>query len=364
MKKLSIFQAARSVFFMLALSFIFTTFGCKNEQIVAPNTNSLPEQTTKTLKMSGVSDVKGQFTVQNGILHFENSQALFDALEQLRLYDISERRNFGKDFGFKSMLSSFCDVLIKSRDIEDMDAYDSLFKENSDIIDYKEDGTFSFKTATPIMASVTNRNGIVYVGKSVYQFTDFGEVIIVDGDINRLSVVTRNTPTDRNTKVFITKEDLGLRIACGTSLATAQIDPVTFTRKGVINAHRQIAMTHKFDSATGLPIYDVYNSSYVEGVPFKWKCNIFGKNCSWGNYSTKNTLSMNQALTTYDGKCQYSDIFTYSNTWDIIDYGGNGCTVSDVSEADVSQSWSYFTSMNPNRYLMTNTWVDVQLVCN
>jgi hypothetical protein len=122
MKKLSISNLARSVFFMLAFTMtfmvIFTTFGCKNEQIVAPNANAVLEQSTKTLKMAGISDVKGKFTIQDGILHFENADALYDALAQLRQYDISERRNFGKDIGFKSMLSVFCDVLVKSGEIE------------------------------------------------------------------------------------------------------------------------------------------------------------------------------------------------------------------------------------------------------
>lgn len=328
---------------------------CKQDQ-VAPNASTT--STSKTLKMSGVSDVKGKFTVQDGILHFEDSKALFDLLEQLRLYDISERRNFGKDIGFKSMLSVYCDILVKSAAIDDKDAYFALLKQNADVITYKEDGTFDFKTATPLVASVTNREGILYVGKSVYQFTDYGEVILFDGDINRLSVVTRNTTSDENVKVFVTKNDIALRTPCGLWRdTTVDIND----RKGHLNASRQSVYTWQSTDSNGFRIYDVYNSSYTKGDPFKF---VWSFGWKWKNYSTPNTLSMNQTLQSYNGVCQYGDNFSYSNNWNAIDYSGNGCTVTDITEANLSQNFSYYTSMNPTQYVMNNTSVVCTIICN
>ncbi len=344
---------ACSVLVMLA---VFMS-SCKQDQ-EAPSASTT--STSKTLKMSGVSEVKGKFTVQDGILHFEDSKALFDVLEQLRLYDVSERRNFGKDIGFKSMLSVFCDVLVKSATIEDKDKYFALLKQNADVVSYKDDGSFDFKTATPFMASVTNRDGILYIGKGVYQYTDYGEVIILDGDINRLSSVTRNTPTDKNIKVFITKEELSLRVACGTGLFNT-VWNASNDRAGDLYSARQGSLAFQGYDANNIPYYDVYNSSYVSGTPWKKVC-FFG--CSWKKYSTSNTLSINQTLQSYNGSCQYSDNFSYSNNWDFIDYVGNSCTSYAIPEPPISQYYSYYTSMNPNTYLMNNTSVVVTQICN
>ncbi len=359
MKKLSRSLAARSVFFMLAVAMayclIFTTTGCKQDQ-VTPIVNATT--LSKTLKMSGVTDVKGQFTVQDGILHFENSNALFDLLEQLRQYDISERRNFGENIGFKSMLSSFCDVLVKSATIEDKDAYFDLLKQNSDVITYKEDGTFDFKIATPLLASVTDRNGILYVGKSVYQFTDYGEVIIFDGDINRLSSVTKNTFSDKNVKVFVTKNDIVSRTPCGI---VRNVIVEINDRRGFLDAARQSVYTWKSNDSNGIPIYDVHNSSYTLGTPWKW---VWSFGWKWKHYSTSNTLSMSQTLQSYNGLCQYGDSYSYSNNWDAIDYMGNSCTLTDITEPNLSQNYSYYTSMNPTQYVMNNTSVVCTIICN
>jgi hypothetical protein len=74
--------------FFALIALFFTVVSCRKD---------LQTVTTETTQAtSKVDAVKGDFHVENGILHFDNSKALRDVIEQLRKIDISERRYFGE----------------------------------------------------------------------------------------------------------------------------------------------------------------------------------------------------------------------------------------------------------------------------
>jgi hypothetical protein len=159
--------------------------------------------TEPTQAKSTINAVKGDFHVENGILHFDNAKALENVLDQLRKFDISERRNFGAKIGFKSLLYAYSDVQLQCAAAEDEQTHKAILQNNADIIDASNnDGTFQMRIINKDLASVLNREGIFYVASSVYKFTDFGQVIVLDGDISRLKAVNKNTQSDKNIKVF------------------------------------------------------------------------------------------------------------------------------------------------------------------
>jgi hypothetical protein len=355
MKKLFDFKNLGSV--LLTLSVLISS--CKQEADFQPISS---ESESKTLKMSGVNEVKGDFTVQDGVLHFSNPKALFSVLEQLRQYDISERRNFGVNFGFKSMLSGFCDVLLKSSTFEEPEQKFAFLKQNDDIINYDNEGSISFKIANAHLASVLDRKGSFYVGKAVYKFTDFGEAIALDGDKSKLENVTGNTKSDRNIKVFTTKQDLNTRAACGgTQFRTQNVG----TRRGeLLSSAIYDFISDGIDPNTQEEFFSIRGHTYTIGTPFKRRCNIFGNNCSFDNYSTNNTLSVNHKIETYNGLFSTTDNFSYSNSWNAIDFDGSFVFTTPVPESQVSSFFFKFAFMNPDRYQMTNTGVDIQIFCN
>jgi hypothetical protein len=355
MKKLFDFKNLGSVLLMLSV----LISSCKQEADFQPISS---ESESKTLKMSGVNEVKGDFKVENGVLHFSTPKALVDVLEQLRQYDISERRNFGVNIGFTSMLNGFCDVLVKSSTFEEPQQKSVFLKQNDDIVNYDNEGSINFKIANANLASVLDRNGNLYIGKVVYKFTEFGETIALDGDKSKLETVTSNRKSDRNIKVFATKEDLNTRAACGLSQSRTQ---TSGDRRGEFSSIRTTTFVYVGDDVnTAEPLYNVYNSSYSIGTPRKRKCNIFGGNCTFENYSTQNRLSVNHQLVSYNGSGLYGDNLSYANSWNSIDYNGNYFTHISVFESLLSQYFAQFVQMNPNRYQMTNTGVDIQIFCN
>jgi hypothetical protein len=355
MKKLLDFKNLGSVLLMLSV----LMSSCKQEANFQPISS---ESETKTLKMSGINEVKGDFTVEDGVLHFSNPKAVVDFLELLGTYDISERRNFGVNIGFTSMLNSFCDVLLKSSTFEEKEQRFAFLKQNEDIVNYDDKGMISFKIANANLASIIDRKGNVYIGKVVYKFNDFGEAIALDGDKSKLENVDGDTKSDINVKVFTTKQNLNTRIVCGTSQFANQF---LSDRAGKTEAIATYSIFYMgTNPSTGEPFYDIYDKSYTYGVPYKWKCNIFGGNCSWENYSTNNTLSVNHQLVSWNGVIQYGDNLSYSNSWNTIDYNGSFGYAVSIPASQVTQYLPRFASMNPNRYQMTNTGVDIQIFCN
>jgi hypothetical protein len=196
--------------FFVLIALFFTVVSCRKDvQTFAT------EPTQTQLK---VGDVKGDFYAENGILHFKNDEVFQDILEQLKKFDMSERQHFGEKIGFKSLLSAYIDVQFQCADAQNEKTHKSVLLANADIIDASQnDGTFVMRIVNKDLAAVLNREGIVYINNSVYKFTDFGELIAIDGDIDRLKIVNKNTQSNENIKVFVANT-LNTRAPCGIGL--------------------------------------------------------------------------------------------------------------------------------------------------
>jgi hypothetical protein len=310
-------QIIGGLFALLAL--LFTVVSCRKD---------VQTVTTETTQVkSKVDAVKGNFHVENGIIHFDNSEAFHDVLNQLKKFDMSERRHFADKLGFKSLLSAYVDVQLQCAAAEDEQTHKAALRNNADIIDAsKNDGTFEMRIANRDLASVLNREGFLYIGASAYRFTDFGEAIAIDGDIERLKTVDISTKNSKNILVFV-GNNLGTRAACqpsNTQTITAGGD-----RRGVLSFRRTSIFEHLYFEIDGTPFgtahVKVTNSTYTEGIPFKKT--IWG---NFRNYTTENTLSLNQSLETFASSCPYGDIFSYSNEWTGIDFNGSTCIVPDI----------------------------------
>lgn len=334
-------QIIRGLFALVAL--FFTVVSCRKDiQTVT---------TGPTQAKASIDEVKGNFHVENGILHFDDSKAFNDVLEQLRKFDISERRHFAAKQGFTSLLYAFNDVLKKSAEAaDDEKTYDAILRDNSDIIDVRKDGTFQMRILNKRLASVLNREGIVYIDKSVYKFTDFGEVVIVDGDSDKLKTVTKTTASDNNIKVFA-PNNLPIR-SCGTYIWQNGVQNSSGDRAGdlwcetgfayflmttFVNGNR-VHLTDSF----GNTLWEGVNGSYAVGTP--WKKNWRGK---WVNYRTDNSLSINHSMDVLsNGFCPTTDNFSYSNNWDAIDYMGSTCAQTKIPSPIVNSFSPKFISVN------------------
>jgi hypothetical protein len=321
-------QIIGGLFVLIAL--FFTVVSCRKD---AQTVTTEPTQT-----QFKVDAVKGDFYAENGILHFKSYQALQDVLEQLKKFDMSERQHLGKKIGFKSLLSTYIEVQLQCADAQDEKTHKSVLLANADIIDASlNDGTFVMRIANKDLAAVLNREGIIYIGTSVYEFTEFGEAIAIDGDIQRLKTVNQNTQSDKNIKVFIANK-LDIRAPCGVGNFQRKVNG---SKRSELSFSRLTSYFFVGFDANDNPLYTVSNGAYTDGVPYRK--NFWG---NWSNYRTGNTLSGNYNLTSYNGSCNYGDNFSYSNNWTGIDFMGSTCNRFNIPEASLSSNFATYVSAN------------------
>lgn len=362
-------QIIRGLFALLAL--FFTAVSCRKD---VQTTAAEPIIQAK----STIETVKGGFHVENGILHFDNSKAFRDVLEQLRKFDISVRRNFGVNQGFYSYLNGYGKVLDRSAAADkDDNGYDDFLRQNTDIIELRADGTFSMRLLNKSLAAVLNREGIVFIGKDAYRFTDWGEAIAHDGDVERLKTVNAKTPTSNNISIFAEKA-LPTRAPCGTWLmqngvmSTAYVDKRGDFWCG-IEKRREPAYDQNdlplYDS-NGKRLFDHITYSWSIGTP--WKKNWRGR---WVTYNSDNKLTINQsAVSNYNtvvnglpsfDQCTFTDNISYTNCWSAIDYNSSGCVLFNAPEVNQNGGpliLAQYLNVN-NEYKSLSDFFTINLSC-
>jgi hypothetical protein len=348
-------QIIGGLFALFAL--FFTVVSCRKD---------IQTVTTETNQATGKADaIKGDFYVENGTLRFKNVKSLLSTVDELSKFDISERYHFGEQIGFKSYLSCFAEVLQKSSAADDKD-YDNVLKDYADVIDAKSDGTFKMRIVNKNLASVLDRNGIVYIGKRVYRFTDFGEAIAINGDVERLKTVTATTVSDDNIKVIVSNS-LGLRGVCGKNEWRDNVLNANGTRKADFwNGATKIAFITEdefgniFLNQIGQVMFEMYISAYSIGTPWKPRSVFSG----WKTYNADNTLSLNQSLNGPNNITFFSSK-TYSNSWTAIDFGTPLNSLNsffNLTLPEVNATSENFKAIN-NTYSNTSP-LSINITCN
>jgi hypothetical protein len=323
-------QIIGGLFALIAM--FFTVVSCRKD---AQTVTAEPTQT-----QFKVDAVKGDFHVENGILHFDSQQTFYDVCDKLRKFDVSERKHFGKTFGFKSLLSAYMDLQRQSELTEDEQTHKANLENNTDIIDASaNDGTFEMRIINKELAPLLNRDGFVFIDKVAYRFTEFGEAMALDGDFNRLRDVSKITKSDKNIKVFVANK-LELRAPCGVG-QTKTTSNSSDNRRGELTFSRVSEEFFAGFDSNNNPVFNVVNTSFVVGTPFKRT--IFG---GFRNYTTVNELTINQSLRTYSNSCTYGDNTFESNEDTGIFFSGASCVLFNIPEANVSNNYATYVSAN------------------
>jgi hypothetical protein len=344
-------QIIGGLFALFAL--FFTVVSCRKDiQTVTTETTQVTNQTT------GKADaVKGDFRVENGTLHFDNQQTCYSVLEQLNKLDMSERRHFGGKMGFKSLLKAYNDVQLQSAVVDNEQDHKSILRDNSDIIDASaNDGSFNMRIFNKNLASILNRDGIVFIGKTAYKFTDFGEVVNLDGDISSFNGITSTTKSSGNTRVFNFIDIPVPEAPCGVGMSLSNVMNSSNDRRASASTSRVSFYVETGFDSNGNLVYDVINSSYVTATP--QKKTIWG---TFRNYTTVNRLSVNHSLRSFNNICQYGDNFSYQNEWTGIDFNGSFCVIIGIPEANLSSCYSTMISSSTN--YNNQGGVNINLIC-
>jgi hypothetical protein len=251
-------------------------------------------------------------------------------------------------------------------------AYDNILRENADIIEMNANGTFKMRLLTKSLAAILSREGIVYVGKAAYRFTDWGEAIADDGDIERLKIVDAKTPSGGNISVF----PENTLLTRGPYTAEMNKPGVQSTTKNgywgdfyckVDGYNTALYDVNGFPviNASGQRLYDFVSSSYSIGTP--WTRNWRGRSVT---FRSNNRLTLNQSLSStgnYPGAflnpCIYGDNISYTNIWTAIDYNGSGCVLFSAPKPTSGQVlYAAYISVS-NKYEMYADGVKIEWDC-
>jgi hypothetical protein len=179
---------------MLGMSCLFQS--CKSEldelqqESIKPKDFQVLENERKQKYAVNAVDesIKGDFELRNGVLHFKNFETFKKVRDSFINLHMPERAAFAEKQGFESRISVTYDVLEQLRETKSKEDYDNLIKSYSDIIAFDEiSQSVISRISDDCIASILNKDGLVFIGKILYKFTDGLEFIVFDGDKSRLS---------------------------------------------------------------------------------------------------------------------------------------------------------------------------------
>lgn len=274
------------------LTFIIVTVSCTKEKIGIPVKIDVPVNTESSLK---------------GILSFKDTKEFFSIVDSLNKLPGNGAVGYKAEDGFLSLLTiqkNYYDCLEKATD---QAMYDNLILSHKEFL--SEGSITDFKIHSKVNYPVLNKDGIVQIGNNLYKFTEDGEIILKNNNVELLlSLTTKDKETD------------DIKIFKNSDLQNSKSEYCSWyhTTGLIYNGDRRCHLTSWLDLDTYLN-YDgwwIYKPSiWNEGIAEKR--GIFG----WRTYNTYNIMNLNFQVILNNG-------FSYSTTETIED--GNNYHIQDV----------------------------------
>ncbi|MFN4145181.1 MAG: hypothetical protein ACK4GN_05100 [Runella sp.] len=228
------------------------------------------------------SSIKGDFEVHQGILHFKNLDSFKKVWNNLELLKSEERVKYWHTHQFKNVSFEFFEMMKKLGEANTKSQFDSLISTNKDIVrvDFQNNVVPVF--GGQFINEFLNRDGLVYIGKLLYQFRANDQKIAFDGQLatiqgekstDKLLIIQNANSNSKNAKTmwectyFYTQKEEGGNRRATVSTQTS-------------SAHFWIGTNQN-----GQDVYLLRWGVRVKGYPEKK--NIFG---TWVNYHTYNYL--------------------------------------------------------------------------
>jgi len=198
------------------ISVVITLSSCNKRDDIKRNTTDLePIQ-------------KKSFTCEKGILHFKDRNSFNKTLNMILEFSINERKKWGKELNFQSQYELYNKILNAEITLEN-EIYQGINeditiqelqqlgieKKHTDIYINnltkglikeipEENGSYSFELSIKEkgMSFIVNKQGLVIVNDTIYQYTENDLKILCDNDLSRLNELF-NYPVVKNTNDII-----------------------------------------------------------------------------------------------------------------------------------------------------------------
>jgi hypothetical protein len=110
------------------------------------------------------------YVVRSGILHFSDYKAFSEIQEKFRTLNETEKQKLFADQGFSSYSNEFAMASEKISNAASKEEYNRMLSNNKDIVEIEADGSLRPKAGSSFVNDFTNRQGLLYIGKVLYQF--------------------------------------------------------------------------------------------------------------------------------------------------------------------------------------------------
>jgi hypothetical protein len=338
---------------MKKLSFLLLNVVAASIYLSSCQKDGLTETSTKTV--ASVTELKN-VQVENGMLYFKTGKDFRDAIDLLVKTNTAEgREKLTSVPGFKSqnmLHQEFSEALDKAKTETDVQ---QILNQNKDIFT-EQNGGYYPKVFDKLMTYLINREGLLKVGKALYKFTDWGNIVSRDGNIEDIQHYELTGQISTHLKVFKQKATIASRALC-TNFVSAE--------KQNAEQNRSIEITTSvgfiaYESDPDFPDADWWVKSYISTFCYPEKKNWLG---NWVNYKTTNNLSLNYCfakINTASQTCVVNTSSEYTYSTNYID------TVVDwvlVPQSQVGSHDAEIRSISNNTYSSGGVSPGVTISC-
>ncbi len=274
-------------------------------------------------------EVTEKVSKKNDFLYFTDEKSFYQVLLALAKKNPKEQSEWASQFGVTSLRNIY-DQVVKAEidlfdavggDISKLDkdqlkrleeygfASEIAFK-NIDVISYDKDTGFSMNIFSPHVSLVSNRKGIVQVGKEIRKYAEDGVRIIIDGDESKISLLEDIKESD---------ESKGIRVEKAERV---------FSNGRVETNTRTLFCENIYYGNPQLKIL-TYDEFYVQGS--------VGINTKFTHYQT--TRNLRKGFLGY-----WYDYYTNTNTNGIVNYKDNTNTDITVWNGGVFYGGYYYVN--------------------
>ncbi|HPE75376.1 MAG TPA: hypothetical protein PLC80_04780 [Draconibacterium sp.] len=135
--------------------------------------------------------VKPDVYLENGYLAFKNMEAVDSVIQMLGKMKRTEKEAWEQQIGLKSARAEFDKLFDEYDKLESYEDFLAFKKRNSNKLKFNEndpdDCSIDYPYSTGYFLPVLNTEGIYKAGKSIIKYTKEEQIVIADGDINKLN---------------------------------------------------------------------------------------------------------------------------------------------------------------------------------
>jgi len=237
-------------------------------------------------KMEPPSNLK---SFHNGILRFNDPKEFFSVVDSLNNMPTVQAMGYKANEGFLSLLTIQEDYYECLDQATDQTMYDNIIMNHKELL--VEGSITDFKIRSKVVYPVINKDGIVQIGNQLYKFTEDGQIIANNNNIEQILSFTTKDKENDNIKIFKYSDlHTSKTTYCGSYLTTGLV---------YNGSDRRCHLTSFIDIAVYGPYGDgtYYYKSYVWNEGVAEKKGLFG----WKTYNTVNWLDLNYQVTLNTG---------------------------------------------------------------